>query len=101
VKLRRVLFAFRSAMVDIVSTSRKMSTKPDQAQVPAVAADAIVISTPAPIATSPSTSLRPRGRRSVLATVTSAWLSAVGGIDGDVPVLRKSLRQCLHNTAAS
>src|SRR4029453_7253339 len=32
VKLRRARFGFRSAMVDIVSTSRKMSTKPDQAQ---------------------------------------------------------------------
>jgi hypothetical protein len=32
VKLRRTRFGFRSAMLDIVSTSRKMSTKPDQAQ---------------------------------------------------------------------
>ena len=34
VKLRRARFGFRSAMVDIVSTFRKMSTKPDQAQKP-------------------------------------------------------------------
>jgi hypothetical protein len=38
VKLRRVRFRFVSAIVDIVSLSWKVSTKPDQAQIQSNAA---------------------------------------------------------------
>jgi hypothetical protein len=82
----------------VIASPSHIARKP----IPAVAADAIVISTPAPIATNPSTSLRPRGRRTAPGVVILAWLLAGVGIDGgDASVTRKSLRQYLHKTAAS